>query len=196
MLQHGVDTAQGMLCKDCGCYFYTMNDSGIYNSTCCCRDKLEQKWLRDHLTNTTGNNALGWDIAAQNCTQWTSNASSPNIDTLSLLEGIFSCSGWCEQANYPNLYYLFTNINQGNITLKVGKPKDFCYNQIVSFFKKFGSLLEISSYLVAAVLFVVLATTLCLCCHPKRLNPDANVSLKERLLQVNAAILNKTDPPD
>lgn len=190
--QVAVVAAQQILCKSCGCYFPTLNSS-FYNDTGSCRNKAEKAWLLVNLYNTTANASEGWVENAQNCSAW-SNVSDPDVETLSLLEGVFSCSGWCKQPDNPNLYYLFTNLNQGSRWLSVGKPHDFCYVMVVKFFEQFGFLLEVSSYLVASVLFVVLLTTICLCVHPKRLLlTDSNASLKQRLLQINATILGRSE---
>lgn len=116
-----IGTAKDILCKSCGCYFYEYDNTDYYNST-------ETETLKRQLNNMTQVN-LTWAVNATSCYNW--NESQTNIaDQLALLEAMFACSGWCSN-NQSNLYYLFTNINQG-------KPNGFCYNILLEFFDKFG----------------------------------------------------------
>jgi ABC-type spermidine/putrescine transport system permease subunit I len=66
--------------------------------------------------------------------------------------------------------------------LFIGIPKDYCFNSLNSFFKKFGLLLVLSSFMVSGVLAVVFGTLLCLCCHPSR-NKERDSKFHANLLE-------------
>lgn len=140
--------------------------------------------MKRQLNNMTQVN-LTWAVNATSCYNW--NDSQTNIaEQLALLEAMFACSGWCNN-NQTNLYYLFTNINQG-------KPNGFCYSILLSFFDKFGQLVQISSFSVSAILLVVIGILICLCMHPsKRKNDEGELSsLKERLLMLSKSIFKES----
>ena len=78
-----------------------------------------------------------------------------------MIESFFNCSGWCDKDSSYNLYYLFTNVNDGI-------PANTCVKAMLEFFSQFGLVIEISSFFVSGVILVILITISCLCCHPER----------------------------
>lgn len=105
-----VTAAQEIFCKSCGCYFTNMN-LNVYNKTRTNPHHPELEQLKSIVTNYSDTNT-SWPVNATNCEDWDS-TDYPDSNGISLMEAMFSCSGWCETKK-PNLIYLFTNVNQGN----------------------------------------------------------------------------------
>ncbi len=124
-------------------------------------------------TNIIDNETL--PVNAQNCETW-SNLTFPVTPQLLLIETFFHCSGWCNVDPNYNLYYLFSNINNGI-------PEKSCVDAFVEFFDNFGNILEFSSFLVSGILFLILMNIFCLCFHPEKSHQyDALKFFKESLI--------------
>lgn len=99
-------------------------------------------------------------INAENCQGW-DNSTFSVTDQMLMIESFFNCSGWCDIEPSYNLYYFFTNVNDG-------VPADTCVNSMLAFFSTFGLVIEISSFCASAIILLILITIVCLCCHPER----------------------------
>jgi hypothetical protein len=96
------------------------------------------------------------EIVAQNLSQ----AEVALFDTISELEKLLECSDWCPEAD-PNLIYRFNDVNNG-------KPTNYCYDRLRIFFDDFSYYGKIGFFTGGAVLFVMFACNIYLCCSPKR----------------------------
>ena len=93
-----------------------------------------------------------------------------------MIETFFSCAGWCNVDPNYNLYYFFSNINNGI-------PEKSCVDAFVEFFDKFGTILEVTSFFVSGILFLILLNIFCLCFHPEKSHQyDALKFFKESLI--------------
>jgi hypothetical protein len=96
--------------------------------------------------------------------------------TVGELESLLKCSDWCNDgtANEPNLIYRFNDVNSG-------KPEDFCYDRLFTFFNDFSYYGKIGFFSGGAVLFVMFACNMYLCCSPKR---RRRKNMRERFMLV------------
>jgi hypothetical protein len=83
--------------------------------------------------------------------------------TVGELESLLKCSDWCNDGTgtEPNLIYRFNDVNSG-------KPEDFCYDILFTYFNDFSYYGKIGFFTGGAVLFVMFACNMYLCCSPKR----------------------------
>lgn len=94
--------------------------------------------------------------------------------TVGELESLLKCSDWCKDGIERNLIYRFNDVNSG-------KPEDFCYDRLFTFFNDFSYYGKIGFFTGGAVLFVMFACNMYLCCSPKR---RKRKHMKERFMLV------------
>lgn len=93
--------------------------------------------------------------------------------TIGELESLLKCSDWCQSSD-PNLIYRFNDVNSG-------KPENFCYPRLVTFFDDFSYYGKVGFFTGGAVLFVMFACNMYLCCSPER---RKRKNMRERFMLV------------
>jgi hypothetical protein len=94
--------------------------------------------------------------------------------TISELELLLQCSDWCNDGTDPNLIYRFNDINGG-------KPHDYCYPRLVTFFNDFSYYGKLGFFVGGGVLFLMFACNMYICCSPQR---RKRKNMRERFMLV------------
>lgn len=130
--------------------------------------------IQNKYTNT--NTTIGAHSTAD-CIEVQSNltaAENALFQTIGELENLLKCSDWCNDGVEPNLIYRFNDVNSG-------KPEDFCYDRLYTFFNDFSYYGKIGFFTGGSVLFVMFACNMYLCCSPKR---RRRKNMRERFMLV------------
>jgi hypothetical protein len=100
----------------------------------------------------------------QDCIKTKTNFTDPELAlfaTIGELENLLKCSEWCESSTDRNVIYRFNDINGG-------KPENFCYPRLVTFFDDFSYYGKIGFFTGGSILFIMFACNMYLCCSPER----------------------------
>jgi len=63
---------------------------------------------------------------------------------MAYLEGLLSCSEWCNQASSPLLYYKFTNVS-------MGIPTAYCYDSLSTNVKAYSKTVYIVAFVMTGI---------------------------------------------